>query len=292
VVSWLTSFHANGIQRITTAMISFLGPLAYWKWTTIGHSIGFLSVVSLWYYVCRRTRFSICRSFIVSLAIPLVVLLLAWVINDGIFKNALSYPRPAEYSNAAEDAATRLMHAYLGVGQGAPSGYAVRQTILLVMWIWIASHAQSPFARGSNPYPFLAKTQYSGVTFFCYILSIILQVLLLAFVCLQRIAVYAHGPFDLIVGIGIGILIFWTLLLPAVAYYQSNAALFLLHLATLWLLLTLLFVFQTQQPASWIKIGITFFVILTLISHFFRQRALKRGILQDTRENLPNEQMI
>ncbi|MDO9129163.1 MAG: phosphatase PAP2 family protein, partial [Anaerolineales bacterium] len=165
--------------------------------------------------------------------LPWILLLASYILTALVFKPAFDYQRPLSYDLVNEPPLVNFFHSIMGAGQAAPSGFVVRQMVLMLTVILLNKHESTPLKK---------KTVLYAVNTLA-VFSVIL-------VGLLRVFVGAHTLFDITFAIGSGAIIFWLIYVIPYSLYNQNGA--ITTVCVMFLLFVGLFIFYAHNPRYWI----------------------------------------
>lgn len=215
------------------------------------HGISMMFGCWLLFSIARQKGLSRFPALLVSIGILAYVLILSFLISDEVLKPAFAYPRSIAYNPDSEPPITGLIRNWTGVGTAVPSGFMLRQVTLCLAFFWIAGHPQAPI-------------RFSGSIRKWFIYS--LNVLLVILVAFLRMYNNAHEPFDVVIGAGIGILVFWLSVVPLSALLYERPKSLLPELATFWMIFLVGLAFYSQNASRWIITSASIISILGFLS--------------------------
>jgi membrane-associated phospholipid phosphatase len=195
-----------------------------------------------------------------SLLFPWILLLLAYILVELIFKPSFGYLRPEGYSIEKEAFFVKFFHQLFGQGQSAPSGFVVRQLCLVILAFLLISHKDFPWSK----FPFI-KFLF-GIFFSTTIILI----------AIERIVVEAHTVFDIIFAVGCGSIIFWLIYVIPYDIFHRNGT--LNKVFTVFFLTVGVFIFYSQNPIRWLitALGLTLFLLLLDFLPIFQHSFLNK----------------
>jgi hypothetical protein len=175
---------------------------------------------------------------------PLILLGASYLFSALIFKPAFAFPRPVDYLTENEPPIVKLFYKYFGPGDSAPSGFVVRQMVLMLSVFLINRYETNPLKKKK---------------FWVYLTNIV-AFLFVILVGALRLCVGAHTIFDFSLSIGCGAMIFWLIYIIPYSLYNQNGA--TRTVCVLYTLFAGVFVFYTKNPKYWI---ISYFLTTSIL---------------------------
>lgn len=165
--------------------------------------------------------------------LPWLLLFASYILTKYVFKPSFGFQRPPDYTIGNESPIVYIFHSILGSGESAPSGFVVRQMLLMFTILLLNRHESTP----------LKKKYLINIVNISAILSVIL-------VGLLRVCIGSHSLFDISFAIGCGAMIFWLIyVIPYSLYHQNGAT---TTVCVVFSLFIGLFVFYAKNPRYWI----------------------------------------
>jgi hypothetical protein len=175
---------------------------------------------------------------------PLLLLVASYLFTALIFKPAFAFPRSVDYLTENEPPIVNLFYKFFGPGDSAPSGFVVRQMVLMLSVFLFNRYETNPLKKKK----FL--THLTNIVAFLFVIL----------VGVLRVCIGAHSLFDVTLSIGSGALIFWLIyIIPYSLYHQNGAT---RTVCVIYTLFAGVFIFYAKNPRYWI---ISYFVTTSIL---------------------------